>query len=73
MARNHPLEIIARRIAELDALSRDRGLSPAESAELDRLIVRRRVVLTRLPRQIDAAQRKLAFLQTLQQGVQVSA
>ena len=73
MALSHPLEIISRREAELDALSRRRGLSPAESAELDRLTARKQIVLLRLPRQIAAAQQKLARLQSLHQRAQVAA
>ncbi|WP_370170951.1 hypothetical protein [Sphingobium abikonense] len=73
MAPAHPLEIIDRREAELDKLARQRGLSPAESAELDRLIARKRIVLLRLPRQIAAAQAKLARLQSLHKRAQVAA
>lgn len=70
---SHPLDLIWRRETELDALARRRGLSPTESAELDRLIARKRIVLLRLPRQIAAAQAKLARLQSLHQRAQVAA
>lgn len=73
MARSHPLEIIDRREAELDARCRERGLSPSETEELCRLRPRRATVLLRLPRQIAAARAKLAFLQSVQQRAQVTA
>lgn len=61
----HPLELIARREAELDALSRKRGLTETEIAEAERLKARKSVVMLRLPRQIVAAKRKLDRLQRL--------
>lgn len=61
----HPLQIVAKRIAELDDLRRIRGLSPVERAELDRLYDRRRIIQHRLPIQIAAAEEKLARLRAL--------
>ncbi|MEJ7933634.1 hypothetical protein WG907_05085 [Sphingobium sp. AN558] len=73
MARTHPLNIIERREAELNALSRQRGLSPSDVDELERLLARKQRYLRRLPQQISAAQDKLARLQSLQQIAQVPA
>ncbi|MBB6191492.1 hypothetical protein FHS51_001719 [Sphingobium wenxiniae] len=68
-----PLEIIARREAELDDLSRARSLSSAEVAEAERLKARKRVVLLRLPRQIAATERKLERLRSIYADAQVAA
>lgn len=68
----HPLQIVAKRIAELDDLRRIRGLSPVERAELDRLYDRRRIIQHRLPIQIAAAEEKLARLRALLPATQAA-
>lgn len=56
------LSVVETRIAEIEQLSRQRGLSEAELSEYDRLLNRRRIRKTRIGRQISACEAKLARL-----------
>ena len=56
------LSIVEQRIAEIEELARQRGLSDGEVSEYAQLLNRRRIRKSRIGRQIAACETKLARL-----------